>query len=457
MKTSSRFLFSLMALALTATHSDAARMPKLDSSAFDFKYEMETLPTAEDLDDDGTPDFSLSVNGRSTLETGVGCGLIDCMSDGCCYIQSANGAGAWAQYGASAATGFTVEARIALRNHGSGQYAMSLAASVPDSDIRALLHFSVVNGTTLRAWWGDTSLTNMVHDKEFHTWRIARAANAATYSVWCDGALVARDLGGANADDWGLLLGSASRNWKSAAYVSYLRFTKGGYAPMIEERGSEAFAHKYDMDANDSRLSATATTADWALTVGSGVSASLGGRGVLSAYVPQGKLCYWQSGPMDSSVTEASPFTLETRFRVHDSWEAEGKVFSIFCGTPREYAYLIVGTNSVRWVDGTKWVDGKRPEYVIDTNDNSDAMHVFRIAFSGDGDTAVSGFTLWRDGERVPAFIKPNIMGSDENCVIFGVGASAYGGSFEVDYVRWTTDGVFAPVTPPMATMISIR
>ncbi len=451
MKTSSRFLFSLMALALTATHSDAARMPKLDSSAFDFKYEMETLPTAEDLDDDGTPDFSLSVNGRSTLETGVGCGLIDCMSDGCCYIQSANGAGAWAQYGASAATGFTVEARIALRNHGSGQYAMSLAASVPDSNVRALLNFSVENGTTFRAWWGDTSLTNMVHDKQFHTWRIARAANAATYSVWCDGALVARDLGGANADDWGLLLGSASRNWKSAAYVSYLRFTKGGYAPMIEERGSEAFAHKYDMDANDSRLSATATTADWALTVGSGVSASLGGRGVLSAYVPQGKLCYWQSGPMDSSVTEASPFTLETRFRVHDSWEAEGKVFSIWCGTPREYAYLIFGTNSVRWVDKD------RQEHMLDTNDNSDAMHVFRIAFSGDGDTAVSGFTLWRDGERVPAFIKPNVMGSDENCVIFGVGASAYGGSFEVDYVRWTTDGVFAPVTPPIATTLYVQ
>ena len=132
-------------------------------------------------------------------------------------------------------------------------------------------------------------------------------------------------------------------------------------------------------------------------------------------------------------------------------------MFSIWCGTPREYAYLIFGTNSVRWVDGTTWVDGKHPEYVIDTNDNSDAMHVFRIAFSGDGDTAVGGFTLWRDGERVPAFIKPNVMGSDENCVIFGVGSRSYGGSFEVDYVRWTTDGVFAPVTPPIATTLYVQ
>ena len=63
---------------------------------------------------------------------------------------------------------------------------------------------------------------------------------------------------------------------------------------------------------------------------------------------------------MVSSVAEASPFTLETRFRVHDSWAAEGKVFSIYCGTPREYAYLIVGTNSVRWVDGTRYASACR-------------------------------------------------------------------------------------------------
>ena len=455
MKTRSLFLFSLMALASTATQSVAARMPKLDSSAFDFKYEMETLPSAEDLDNDGTPDFSLSTSGNSELDTGVGCGLLDSMG-GNCYILSADGAGAWARYGASSATGFTVEARLAVRAQGNSKYAMGLAASVPDSGVRALLNFSVENGTTFRAWWGDTALTNMVFDKtQFHTWRIAREANAATYSVWCDGALVARDLGGANENDWGLLLGCAGKNWRCSAYVSYLRFTKGGYAPMTEERGSEAFAHKYDMDAGDSRLSATATTADWALTSGSGVSASLSGNGGLSAYVPQGQLCFWKSGPMDSSVTEASPFTLETRLRVHDSWEAEGKVFMIQCGTPRGYAYLIFGTNSVRWV-GAK-VNGSYPEYVIDTNDNSDAMHVFRIAFSGDGDTAVGGFTLWRDGERVPGTISAFEMGNNGNCVIFGAGSRSYGGSFEVDYVRWTTDGVFAPVIPPMATTIYIR
>jgi hypothetical protein len=451
MKPRTLLLFSQITLVSVAIQSFAAKMPKLDSSAFDFKYEMEALPTAENLDNDGNPDFTSWLNGRSALSAQVGCGIFDCIWDGGCYIQSANGTtGSWSRYGARTATGLTVEARIALRNHGSGQYAMCLAASVPDSDIRALLNFSVENDSVFHVWWGDTALTNMVHDRVFHTWRIARTANASTYSVWCDGTLVGENLGGASQNDWGLLLGSASRAWKSSAYVSYLRFTKGGWAPIIEERSSEDFAHKYEMDAGDSRLSATATTADWTRTAGSGVSASLSG-GTLSAYVPEGQTCFWQSGPMDSSATEASPFTLETRFRVHNSWESEGKVLAIYCGTPREYAYLIFGTNSIRWVDRD------RHEHMLDTNDNSDKMHTFRIAFTGDGDTAASGFMLWRDGELVPGFIKPFAMGNGGNYALFGVGSRAYGGSFDVDYIRWTTEGVFAPVTPPKATTLCIR
>ena len=437
-------------LASVATQSFAAKMPKLDSSAFDFKYEMEALPTAEDLDNDGNPDFTKWLNGSSTLSADVGCALFDTRADGGGFLQSENGTtGAWARYGATSATGFTVEARIALRQHTSGQYALGLAASVPDSDIRALLNFSVENDSVLHVWWGSTALTNIVHDKEFHTWRIARTANVTTYSVWCDGVLVAEHLGDANQNEWGLLLGSASRAYKMSAYVSYLRFTKGGYAPMTEERDSESFAHKYEMDAGDTRFSATATTSDWTLS-GNG-AASLSG-GILSASVSQGNTYFWRSAPMDSSVTAASPFTLEMKLRVHDSWETAGKVLTIYCGTPREYCILIIGTNDIRWFDKD------RHEHIVDMNDNSDKMHTFRIAFTGDGDTAVSSFMLWRDRELVSTQdIKPFAMNNDGNYALFGVGSRSYGGSFEVDYIRWTTDGVFAPVIPPAATTIYIR
>ena len=445
------FVATALVAATTATSAMAAKMPKLDSAAFDFKYEMEALPTEEDLDNDGNSDFTKWLNGSSSLSTGVGCALFDTRNDGGAYFASENNSsGAWARYGATVSTGFTIEARIALRQHTSGQYALNLAASVPDSDVRALLNLSIDNDV-LHAWWGNTALTNLTdHIRDFHVWRIAREANSATYSVWCDGVLVANNLGGANQNDWGLLLGSASRAYKMSAYVSYLRFTKGGFAPTTEERDSELFEHKYEMDVGDTRFSATQTTADWTLS-GGNTSASLS-NGRLSASVSQGSTYFWQSGPMDSSVSVASPFTLEMRLRVHDSWEANGKVLTIYCGTPREYCILIIGTNDIRLFDKD------RNEHVLCTADNSDKMHMFRIAFTGDGDTAASGFMLWRDRELVSTWdIKPFAMNDDGNYALFGVGSRVYGGSFEVDYVRWTTGGVFAPVIPPAATKIVFR
>ena len=55
---------------------------------------------------------------------------------------------------------------------------------------------------------------------------------------------------------------------------------------------------------------------------------------------------------------------------------------------------------------------------------------------------------LWRDGEMVAENIKANEVGGSGNSVLFGVGSRAYGGSFDIDYVRWTTDGVYAPPGP---------
>ena len=40
---------ALSAIALVATNA-AADLPRKDSTEFDYKYEMEALPTAEDLD-----------------------------------------------------------------------------------------------------------------------------------------------------------------------------------------------------------------------------------------------------------------------------------------------------------------------------------------------------------------------------------------------------------------------
>ena len=81
------------------------------------------------------------------------------------------------------------------------------------------------------------------------------------------------------------------------------------------------------------------------------------------------------TGPINSgamrSTADSSPFTFESRLRVYDSAaNSNGKVLYLACGTPREYCYFIIGTNSVRWVSND------RAEHIIHEGDNSDKMNL---------------------------------------------------------------------------------
>ena len=50
------------------------------------------------------------------------------------------------------------------------------------------------------------------------------------------------------------------------------------------------------------------------------------------------------------------------------------------------------------------------------------------------------------------------LTNGDFNYARFGTASqTSHGGSFEVDYVRWTTDGVFAPFIPPKGTYLLVR
>jgi len=40
----------------------------------------------------------------------------------------------------------------------------------------------------------------------------------------------------------------------------------------------------------------------------------------------------------------------------------------------------------------------------------------------------------------------------------FGVvSTKTHGGAFDIDYIRWTTEGVFAPYVPPTGTAFLVR
>ena len=446
----------MVGVALCAVASQG--MPRRNSSGFDFKYEMEVLPSEQDLDQDGAYDFTKTVGGGATITPYCGMAVCDCRP-GAGFLGSAEGSGeaggVWARYGATAATGFTVEARISIRAT-TAKYALSLTASVPDSDSHAFLNF-----TTNRVMWGDTVLTNNIDLAYFHVWRIAKEAGGGYY-VWCDGNLIGENLGsGAKWERMNrLIVGAIGGAYRSAAYVSYLRFTKGGYAPpklgpSPLGRDSLVFEHKYEMNNDDTRFSPTATTSDWTLSKSDGTASMA--DGVLSVSVPQGKLHFWQSGPLDPSVAASSPFTFEIKARVRTAWGSDDNVLYLSVGTPRESSIFFIGTNSVTWQ--VRQSNAQGPYDIktrIQEGDNSDGMHVFRLTCTGDGDQAggAGGFALWRDGEKIAEDLRP-FSADGGSYVIFGVGSRTTGGSFDVDYLRWTIDGDFTPyVAPPGMALI---
>jgi len=438
------------AVAAGLAFGAASDLPQRDSTTFDFKYEMESLPTEEDLDEDGFVDFTMN-NSDWLGKTTQGFSVFDCSQSSRYIMSGAAGGeagGAWQRYGVTAQTGYTIEIRLRVTAETAGTTAaFCLQASVPDSNVHAMLNFK-----TNMVLWGNTgmttTLTNMNTSIAFHTYRLVREPGKVTFSVWCDGNLVAENLGtGMNYGTLNrLLVGSIGGAWKGGARVAWLRFTKGGYAPKITEKDSIEFAHRYEMDSTDTRFSPTGDATDWNLLEGAEGTSTLS-NGRLCVSQPNGKMRYWRTtAPMDSSITATSPFTLETKVLIKGSWNPSLPVLNFFCGTPRAIGSLVIGANSICWNDMYN---------PIWRGDNTDKEHVFRIAYDGDTEW---GFTIWRDGELIAQNRACYQMTGDFNYARFGIAStSTHGGSFEINYIRWTTDGVFAPFIPPKGTYLLVR
>ena len=74
--------------------------------------------------------------------------------------------------------------------------------------------------------------------------------------------------------------------------------------------------------------------------------------------------------------------------------------------------------------------------------------------FSAGGDDCGVIFVKGQLRENLPY----DQMTSSYNFARFGIAStSTHGGSFEIDYIRWTTDGVFAPYVPPAGTIVIFK
>ena len=460
-------------LAATAVSTAFADLERKDSSQFDYKYEMLARPDQQDLDGGGANDFT-GWSTAFTLGTGADLGTIkiDASSNGKYLIsnQAVGTAGdGWRSMGASSSTGFTVEARVKVTECTGANGAICIEAGPSDSKVYARL-----NLFDDKIGWNGVVLTNM-DTSAFHTYRITRKGGTAVHSVWVDGILVAENLGTGftynNSVLYRMLLGSPGSGWTGKAQVAYLRFAEGAYAPLdpndkSRRRNSNEFEVKYDMGADDARFAASGNAktsgTEWTASVGNVPNVSFNSDTGCLSMNPNGKnTAYWatRDGVWKNIVTPDTAYTVEFGAKIN-SCNVDGidRTLNFMTGTTGPVGSLYVGTNTVQWCLSTS---GDGTYVTLDTSDNTDAVHVFRVAYSGG---ARHGFTVWRDDVK----IGENLVdctnfyayqgGSALAIVRFGVvSTSTHGGSFDVDYIRWTTEGAFAPAPPKQGLAILIR
>jgi len=466
---------AVAAAAIVASATSAfADLERRDSSQFEYKYEMNVLPTAEDVDGSGAVDFTSSTQ-AAWLSLSNGAMTMN-MSSGGQFLMSSAARGtagdAWLDMDPTAASGgqgYTIETLLRIDSQESTLFALNLQATTRDSSIFAMLNFK-----TTALYWGKTIvITNDFDATAWHTYRIVREGSAEKekFSVYIDGVLAKDGLGdgfpGYSLNR--LILGSPGPSeYKGKATVAYLRMCNGAYAPPAAPTGKAAtkwsgeFPAQYEMTANDARFVASGAGTDWTGTIAAEASASL--NGYLSA-TAEGKTAWWKANDSvwSANVGPDTAYTVEFRLKVKGRWSGtqSGRdlAFQFWAGNPRDEAVLYVGASHVYWEP-----NGIGTITPLSATINTDEWHTYRLEYSGASQFSQPySYTLWLDDAVVGTALFGSTsynadVSNNPNFIRFGVVSSTtMGGSFDLDYVRWTTDGAWDYKDPPGAFMMTVR
>ena len=216
---------------------------------------------------------------------------------------------------------------------------------------------------------------------------------------------------------------------------------------------SDEFDVKYEMDDGDNRISSSANASDWAINGASGATISKS-DGVLSVN-PNGNNTYWTTtdGAWKNTVTAGTPYTIEFSAKINSCALTGGNDRSLlfWAGSANAVGVLMVGVNHVYWQTTSAMSDN----ILLDTSDNTDKMHRFRIAYDG---SSRHGFTVWRDDVMIghilidtTAYYKTD---GSFNFVRFGKPGGNNSGSYDINYIRWKIGGVYPPDTRKGMTVV---
>jgi hypothetical protein len=275
-------LIGLLATALAAA-SGTSRAAVLDSSAFTYRYEMDVLPTTQDLDSNGTPDFGdWRLNGGTYS---VASEILTVQASGGAYaiVDSGSAGNIWQSH-FSFANGFTAEfkTKIVSQDGGTqGAFQFYTVDGRSGTGHGANLYISATGVSTS----DNTVLDSNSNSDGFHVFRVAQRPNQDSFDVWRDGIQIGTALaspaGTAGRTGMDLYFGNGSSALGGVSQTDYLRLTPGEFAPISQTlvaesvtryRAWQAFRPFTQTAYQSHELSSTPTAIDVPYFLGSGLN-----------------------------------------------------------------------------------------------------------------------------------------------------------------------------------------
>lgn len=207
-------------------------------------------------------------------------------------------------------------------------------------------------------------------------------------------------------------------------------------------KDSTAFEHYYEggdpvIVVNKSTVSLDLANSGYAGSLGSSIMSSA--LGVLTITSDEGGDFFLENADWVAEADDAGGWTWEMRFKV-DDLDTYGTVFSMNIGDGGGGNHVIanIGEDFIR-------LYGNGNPAVVENYDLKSDFHTLRIA--QEANDGVTNFFM--DSEYIYQFTQD--WGGDH---WIGGGGATIGGIVDVDYIRWTGLGGFAPVGVPEPSML---
>ncbi len=229
-----KLLFAAAAIAVSAT-AHAAITVAVDSSAFAYKYEMDTAPHGQDLDNNGTNDwFSTgvpSVSGGFATNTA-----------GNQLFRGDFGGSLWRNIANSTTADWTLEVRVAKTGGTQGSNGWFGIATDPAGEANSGAIYLKDDRVVIEQGATDLEfLTGSFVASDYNTIRVAHDSVANSYYYWINGTLLNVDLatpiapGNSDMSSAGsVFIGDYSSSISGDYSIDYIRVDGGAYAPVPE-------------------------------------------------------------------------------------------------------------------------------------------------------------------------------------------------------------------------------